>query len=80
MCAKTSVIASPSLKENKFWLNGVEQTFDNERLQNCLTERKFTLKSRYMTEINEKFKCSSKTQSKYRLATFKLEYRNLLRK
>lgn len=41
MCAKTSVVASPSLKENKFWLNGIEQTFDNERLQNCLEDCKF---------------------------------------
>lgn len=54
MCSKTSVIASPSLKENKFWLNGVEQTFDNERLQNCLKERKFTLGICYVIKLIEK--------------------------
>lgn len=41
MSAKTTILASQTLKENKFWLNGVEQTFDNERLQNCLKECKF---------------------------------------
>lgn len=38
MCAKTSVLISPSLKENKFWLNGIEENFNSERLQNCLKE------------------------------------------
>lgn len=38
MCAKTTILASPLLKENKFWLNGKEQSFDNERLNNCLKE------------------------------------------
>ncbi|XP_030762784.1 diphosphomevalonate decarboxylase isoform X2 [Sitophilus oryzae] len=40
MCAKTTILTSPDLKENKFWLNGKEQSFDNVRLKNCLTEIK----------------------------------------
>ncbi|XP_019762590.2 diphosphomevalonate decarboxylase isoform X2 [Dendroctonus ponderosae] len=36
MCAKTTIMASPLLKENKFWLNGREQTFDSPRLSNCI--------------------------------------------
>nr|CAI5827456.1 unnamed protein product [Callosobruchus analis] len=38
MCAKTTIIASPELQENTFWLNGKEQSFDNKRLANCLQE------------------------------------------
>ncbi|GLV32099.1 Mevalonate diphosphate decarboxylase [Carabus blaptoides fortunei] len=38
MCAKTTIMASPLFKENKFWLNGKEDSFDNPRLQNCLVE------------------------------------------
>ncbi|XP_056630130.1 diphosphomevalonate decarboxylase [Diorhabda sublineata] len=38
MCAKTTILASPSIKENVFWLNGELQSFDNKRLQNCLKE------------------------------------------
>lgn len=40
MCAKTTIAASPQFKENKIWLNGKEETFDNPRLLNCLKERK----------------------------------------
>lgn len=40
MCAKTTVFTDSSLKENKFWLNGVEEPFYNSRLQNCLKECK----------------------------------------
>ncbi|VEN64364.1 unnamed protein product [Callosobruchus maculatus] len=40
MCAKTTIIASPELQENIFWLNGKEQSFDNKRLANCLQEVK----------------------------------------
>lgn len=36
ICAKTTIMASPLLNENKFWLNGKEQDFGNLRLQNCL--------------------------------------------
>lgn len=38
MCAKTTIMASPLFKENKFWLNGKEESFDNPRLENCLKE------------------------------------------
>ncbi|CAH0561340.1 unnamed protein product [Brassicogethes aeneus] len=38
MCAKTTILASPDLKENKFWLNGKEESFEGKRLQNCLRE------------------------------------------
>ncbi|CAH1155710.1 unnamed protein product [Phaedon cochleariae] len=40
MCAKTSILASPSLQENRFWLNGIEQSFNNRRLESCLKEVK----------------------------------------
>lgn len=53
MCAKTSVVANPNLKKNKFWLNGIEQTFDNERLQNCLKECKFTI-NKYYSKFKKK--------------------------
>ncbi|CAG9771018.1 unnamed protein product [Ceutorhynchus assimilis] len=36
MCAKTTIVTSALLKENKFWLNGQEQSFDSPRLTNCL--------------------------------------------
>ncbi|EDW01104.1 diphosphomevalonate decarboxylase [Drosophila grimshawi] len=37
MCAKTTVAASESFKENRMWLNGDEQPFQaNARLQRCL--------------------------------------------
>ncbi|KAL1518145.1 hypothetical protein ABEB36_001815 [Hypothenemus hampei] len=36
MCAKTTIMSSPNLKENKFWLNGKEQTFNSPRLNSCL--------------------------------------------
>lgn len=37
MCAKTTVMVSPLLTEDKFWLNGKEQSFD-KRLNNCIKE------------------------------------------
>lgn len=40
MCAKTTIVASPDLKETKFWLNGELQSTDNKRFQKCLTEMK----------------------------------------
>ncbi|KAI5637591.1 diphosphomevalonate decarboxylase [Phthorimaea operculella] len=40
MCAKTSVCASPDFTENQIWLNGQKESFDNQRLQNCLKEIK----------------------------------------
>nr|QYV43150.1 diphosphomevalonate decarboxylase [Colaphellus bowringi] len=40
MCAKTTISTSPALEVNKFWLNGIEQSFENERLLNCLKEVK----------------------------------------
>ncbi|XP_038222372.1 diphosphomevalonate decarboxylase [Zerene cesonia] len=40
MCAKTSVCARPDFVEDKFWLNGVEQSFNNPRLINCLLKIK----------------------------------------
>ncbi|KAF5279085.1 hypothetical protein FQA39_LY05763 [Lamprigera yunnana] len=40
MCAKTTVMASPNFKENKIWLNGKEESFENPRLSNCLKELK----------------------------------------
>ncbi|XP_050513381.1 diphosphomevalonate decarboxylase isoform X2 [Diabrotica virgifera virgifera] len=40
MCAKTTILASPLLKEDVFWLNGKQQSLDNPRLQNCLKEIK----------------------------------------
>lgn len=38
MFAKTTIMANPNFKENKFWLNGIEETFNNTRLKNCLKE------------------------------------------
>lgn len=43
MCAKTTVMASPNFTENKFWLNGKEESFDNRRLQSCLKEGKLVI-------------------------------------
>lgn len=40
MHAKTSILASATLKENKLWLNGKEESFDNARLLSCLKEIK----------------------------------------
>lgn len=40
MCAKTTILASPDLKENNFWLNGVKQNLDNKRLITCIEEIK----------------------------------------
>lgn len=36
MCAKTTIVAAPTLKQSKFWLNGKEQDFDNPRLVRCI--------------------------------------------
>lgn len=41
MCSKTTVAIDPSFKQDRMWLNGKEETFNNARLQNCLTESKF---------------------------------------
>jgi len=38
MCAKTTVMASPTFTENRMWLNGKEESFDNPRLTGCLEE------------------------------------------
>ncbi|XP_970108.1 diphosphomevalonate decarboxylase isoform X2 [Tribolium castaneum] len=38
MCAKTTIMASPTFPTHRFWLNGKESDFNNERLNNCLTE------------------------------------------
>ncbi|XP_031347473.1 diphosphomevalonate decarboxylase isoform X2 [Photinus pyralis] len=40
MRAKTTVMASPTFKENKIWLNGKEESFENPRLQHCMKELK----------------------------------------
>ncbi|KAJ3663446.1 hypothetical protein Zmor_007705 [Zophobas morio] len=40
MCAKTTIMASPTFTDNKFWLNNEEVDFNNKRLNNCLTEVK----------------------------------------
>ncbi|CAG7718072.1 unnamed protein product [Allacma fusca] len=38
MCAKTTVSFSRNFTRNRIWLNGVEETFENRRLINCLNE------------------------------------------
>ncbi|XP_044270770.1 diphosphomevalonate decarboxylase [Tribolium madens] len=38
MCAKTTIMASPTFTTHRFWLNNKETDFNNERLNNCLTE------------------------------------------
>ncbi|KAK3865994.1 hypothetical protein Pcinc_028446 [Petrolisthes cinctipes] len=38
MCAKTTISISPTFKEDKFWLNGKEESLENPRIQNCLKE------------------------------------------
>ncbi|KAK8729698.1 hypothetical protein OTU49_008273 [Cherax quadricarinatus] len=38
MCAKTTVTISPKFTEDKFWLNGKEESLENPRIQNCLKE------------------------------------------
>lgn len=38
MCAKTSVTARPEFKKDRIWLNGREESFQNPRLLNCLSE------------------------------------------
>lgn len=40
MYAKTTIVANPAFKENRFWLNGKEESFNNPRLENCLTDGK----------------------------------------
>lgn len=45
MCAKTSVCARPDISENEIWLNGVQTTFSNQRLNNCLNEIKAIARS-----------------------------------
>lgn len=43
MHAKTTVAASETFTENKFWLNGVECSFEYPRLLNCLAACKFNM-------------------------------------
>lgn len=38
MCAKTTIARSPNFTRDRMWLNGVEQSLDNSRLQACLQE------------------------------------------
>ncbi|KAF6039273.1 MVD [Bugula neritina] len=40
LCAKTSVMASPTFTEDRIWLNGKEESMANKRLQNVLKEVK----------------------------------------
>uniref|UniRef100_A0A336KUU7 Diphosphomevalonate decarboxylase n=1 Tax=Culicoides sonorensis TaxID=179676 RepID=A0A336KUU7_CULSO len=40
LCAKTKITLDPTIKVNRLVLNGKEETFDNPRLQACLTEIK----------------------------------------
>nr|CAH7712997.1 unnamed protein product [Callosobruchus chinensis] len=58
MCAKTTIMASPELQENTFWLNGKEQSFDNKRLANCLQEVK-QLADKSLPHLNWKFSIKS---------------------
>jgi len=51
MCAKTTVSISPNFSEDKMWLNGVEETFDNPRLQACLNESKWHYASEYIHSV-----------------------------
>lgn len=44
MCAKTTIMISPNFKENRIWLNGKEENFDNPRLSNCIKESKIAFK------------------------------------
>jgi diphosphomevalonate decarboxylase len=45
MCSKTTVAIDPSFQKDRMWLNGKEETFDNQRLRNCLTEIKARARS-----------------------------------
>lgn len=45
MCSKTTIAASPNFKENRIWLNGKEESFENPRLLNCLKECKYCIYS-----------------------------------
>ncbi|ROT84009.1 diphosphomevalonate decarboxylase [Penaeus vannamei] len=38
MYSKTTVSISPTFTEDKFWLNGKEESLENPRIQNCLKE------------------------------------------
>lgn len=38
MHAKTTVMISPTFERDRIWLNGREESFDNNRLQTCLNE------------------------------------------
>ncbi|XP_071536722.1 diphosphomevalonate decarboxylase isoform X1 [Panulirus ornatus] len=38
MCAKTTVSVSPAFSDDRFWLNGKEESLENPRVQNCLKE------------------------------------------
>ncbi|XP_018335480.1 diphosphomevalonate decarboxylase [Agrilus planipennis] len=52
MCAKTTVMISPYLLENKFWLNGKEENMDNPRLSNCLKALKDRLNKENSEEVS----------------------------
>lgn len=53
MCARTTVCANADIPENDMWLNGVQTSFNNKRLQNCLK----TIKSiaRKQNSVDENF-------------------------
>ncbi|XP_012279482.1 diphosphomevalonate decarboxylase [Orussus abietinus] len=40
LSAKTTVMASPDFKTDRIWLNGIEESISNKRLQNCLQQMK----------------------------------------
>lgn len=52
MCAKTSVCAHPDLAENEIWLNGIQTSFNNQRLQNCLNTIKSIAKEQKSVDEN----------------------------
>ncbi|KAK0180624.1 hypothetical protein PV327_002987 [Microctonus hyperodae] len=40
LCAKTTVMTCPTFESDRIWLNGREESIDNERLQNCIRNLK----------------------------------------
>lgn len=53
MCAKTTVAISPNFSEDKFWLNGNEESLENPRIQNCLKEIRRRTSKRKITESDD---------------------------
>ncbi|XP_050347584.1 diphosphomevalonate decarboxylase [Nymphalis io] len=53
MCAKTSVCARLDILENEIWLNGIQTSFSNQRLQNCLNAIKAIASEQQ--SVNEEF-------------------------